>query len=220
MNKILFYVFATILYLTLSKALAPDNISLEYIKTSKDLKKFIKLSPATAILEKTMKKGYLIKTYYQRYKIVYAYRPPKLIIVRTKRTLAEKTSKYIGMSLFRIDEDNKISTVPMPPGYLFIGNKKYGRWLYKDKIAYWKFYQSYKKLPQYFGWGSFTPDKKFLVEAKSYEKDNTPFLGLSNEFGHKGSVTNKFLPEDTKKSGFRRVKFRNLFRNYRKMNYN
>ncbi len=220
MNKLLFYFLSTLLFLTLSKLLAPDNISLEYIKTPNDLKKIIKLAPASAILEKTMKKGYLIKTYYQKYRILYAYRPPREIIVRTKRRLAEKSSKYLGMSLFRIDEDKNINTIPMPPGYLMTGNKKYGRWVLQNQTYYWKFYQTYRRLPKYFGWGAFSPDREFYLKAKEHEKAGKPFSGLNKEFGAEGSITSKFLPHKQSSSLYNRIKFGNLFKNYFKTNYN
>ncbi len=220
MNNIIIYILLLVSYLSLNRAIAPDNLGLEYIRTSKDLEKIIKHYPATAILERIMTKGYIIKTYYQKYKIVYAHRSPREIIVRTRRRFAASSKKYVGMSLFNIDEQQNISTTPMPPGTIFLDNEKFGQWYFKSSEYFWKFYRSYKRLPIFLGWGSFRPSKQFYENSQINKKEKKAFLGLENEFGAKGEITLQFLPRSKNNEIFKSIKFGNLFKKYLKTNYN
>lgn len=220
MNKVIIYILLLVSYLSLNRAIAPDNLGLEYIRSSKDLEKLIKHYPATAILERIMTKGYIIKTYYQKYKIVYAHRSPRDIIVRTRRRFAESSKPYVGMSLFSIDEDKKISTLAMPPGTIFLNNEKFGQWYFKSSQYFWKFYRSYRRLPIYLGWGSFRPSKEFFETSQVNKKAKKPFMGLEQEFGATGEITLQFLPRSQKNEIFNSIKFGNLFKKYLKTNYN
>jgi len=219
-NKIIIYIILLVSYLSLNRAIAPDNLGLEYIRTSQDLSKIIKHYPATAILERIMTKGYIIKTYYQKYKIVYAHRSPREIIVRTRRRFAEQSKRFVGMSLFSIDEDKNINTIPMPPGIIFINNQKFGQWYFKSAEYFWKFYRSYRRLPIYLGWGSFRPSKEFYEVSQESTNAKLPYFGLDNQFGAKGEITLQYLPRPQKHQLFNSIKFGNLFKRYLKTNYN
>jgi len=218
MNKIALYISLLASYFFVNKIVAPENVGIKAIKTTKDLKDVIKSSPASAILIKTMVKGYLIKTYYQKYRVVYGFYEPEDIIVKTKKFLAEESKKYIGMSLFRI-QGEEISTLPLPPGSLFINNSQFGRWQFQDKIFYWKFYANYSSFPSILGWGNFVPTKEFSEKVNLHITQNKPFTGENKEFGEKGFITEKFIPVIYRQRSPVFYKLKYLFNDYRKTNY-
>lgn len=213
MIKAFFYLFVFSFYLILSKTLSPDNSGLEYIKRSKDLNKYIKRYPSEVILLETLTKGFLIKTYYQRFKLVTPYNSPVEMIFRSRRSFAENNKKYKGMSVFRKKSTNEYESLPMPPGTLFIGNQQYGRWRFKEGEQKWTFYNAYALLPRFFNWKDFRPSKKLYKKILSYKAKNIPYTG--NEFKEKNIKSNE------KKIKVRnKYPFRGLLTQYLKTNYN
>lgn len=219
MNKVIFYTVLIASYLVLSKTFNPDNSGVEYIRTSEELNKIIFRVPSEAILLQTLSKGFLIKTYYQRYKIVYGFHPPREIVVRTRRSHAENTKKYLGMSVFRKHSSGFFETLPLPPGSQFIGNRQFGRWVFKNKEYYWTFYRAYKDFPRLFGWNNFNATKSFFNELKQHRENKIPFLGTQNEFGESGKITQSFVKIPKNKSGLDAIRFKTLFTEYLKVNY-
>ncbi|MCB9092817.1 MAG: hypothetical protein H6621_04150 [Halobacteriovoraceae bacterium] len=219
MNRILFYISFVAIYLAMSKSFGPDNTGIEYIRRAKDLSSLIYKAPATAILTQNFTKGYLIKTYYQKYKIIYGFQPSREVVVRTKRSFAEYTKKYVGMSLFRIDSNGSINTTPMPPGSLYIGNRQFGKWTFEHGEYSWKFYGAYKNFPKHFGWGEFKPTKTFYKAITENLEKGLPFTGLNHEFGQGGEITEKYIPSDTRRFGIDQIKLNTLISEYFKTNY-
>ncbi len=220
MNKTIFYSILIVCYLALSKTFSPDNSGVEYVRRSKDLEKIIQRTPAEAILIQTQSKGFLIKTYYQRYKIIYGFHPPREFVVRTKRSFADYSKKFIGMSLFRKRLGGSIETTPMPPGSLFIGNRQFGRWIFKDGDYTWAFYRAYQSFPRLFGWQEFNPTRTFFTKLLDYEKKGVPFHGESNDFGKDGKITQKFIKAASNRDGLNAMRLKTLFNEYLKINYN
>ncbi len=219
MNKTFFYSALVVAYLALSKTFSPDNSGVEYVRRTQDLEKIIKRVPAEAILLQTQSKGFLIKTYYQRYKIVYGFHPPREIVVRTKRSFADYSSNFQGMSLFRKRVGGTVETTPLPPGSLFIGNRQFGRWIFKDNDYSWAFYRAYQGFPRLFGWFGFNPTRSFFKKLLEFEKKGVPFHGENNDFGKNGTITAKFIKNTSNKDGLNSVRVRTLFNEYLKLNY-
>lgn len=219
MNKVILYSILIVTYLVLSKTFSPDNSGIEYIRRSRDLAQIIQRAPAEAILLHTQSKGFLIKTYYQRYKIIYGFHPPREIVVRTKRSFAEYSKKFVGMSLFRKRSGGVIETTAMPPGSLFIGNRQFGRWVFLEDDYSWSFYRAYKNFPKLFGWYDFKPSRKFFKKLLDYEKKGVPFHGEDNDFGQNGKVTSQFIKAPSSKEGLNAMRFKTLFNEYLKLNY-
>ena len=69
------------------------------------------------------------------------------------------------MSVFRRKDPSQEgigSTLPLPPGALYVGDLAFGRWVYRDSgEKVWKFHRAYRNFPQFLGWKDFSPNIEF-----------------------------------------------------------
>ena len=70
MYKIFLYTILMITYLGLAKALSPSEHGVQYLQNERAFPKIIKGNQSTAILIDTHATGFLIKTYYQKYRVI------------------------------------------------------------------------------------------------------------------------------------------------------
>lgn len=194
MNKFSFYILLILIFLGISKSFSPSEKRTIHLENEKVYVNIFHESPMTLILLESFSVGFIIKTYYQRYKIVHAFKTPEQIILRTSKSFWEKNLKNHGMSLFSRDERNNTFTTPMPPGAIFIGDPAYGTWELTDYGAKaWVFHRTYKNFPTLLGWGDFDPTQDFYQKMKLYESDRKAFYGLNDEFGTNGTISKNFL---------------------------
>lgn len=220
MGRVLYYVLLILIYLGIAKGLAPSEFGIDYIRSNRDLSKLIPGAPITAVLIDTHSTGFIIKTYYQKYRVIYGFQTVEELIVKTSSNFAEISKAHIGLSLFRRDSQKTESFTPIPPGSLYIGNKEYGFWKYQkgDKRT-WKFYRVYRNLPKFFGWGDFRPSQQFYAELRQALKSDTPFIAEEYGFGPTGERTQKYFPDYFKNTSDNKVTLTQLLKNYIKTNY-
>ncbi len=201
MNKISIYILLILLFLGISTNISTTDQKVRYVANERVLSGFFPGSPMSLILMDSFTTGFLIKTYYQRCKIIRGFSEPETIIIQTQKKFWKKNVQNIGMSIFRrYEKGNYESSVPMPPGTVFIGNPAFGYWQKKDSgNKVWQFHHAYKLFPLYLNWGAFRPDHNFSKHIRQYVELDQPTFGPNNEFGLKGSVTHKNfrLPENT-----------------------
>ena len=193
MNKIGFYIVLILIFLGLSKSFSPRESKIVYIKNQRVFKNFFTGAPLSIILVESFKTGFFIKSYYQRYRVIYGFQKPYYITVRTSQSFWENNLQNIGMSLFRREEKALAeSSVPMPPGVLYLNNYSYGSWVrHESGNRIWQFHKAYREnqglnFPQFFGWNSYLPTKKFWEVAQIYLREERAFYGLNKEFGTEG----------------------------------
>jgi len=209
----------TILYLGLAKALSPSEIGVHYLQNEKVFSKLIKGEKSTVILVDTHATGFLIKTYYQKYRVISGYDTVEDLIVRTSKEFARKNLDNIGLSLYRKTE-SKEEFLPLPPGSFYIGNREFGSWYTNKKgRTVWRFHRAFKNFPKYLGWGNFRPDENFFQEMRSSMALNKPFYGTNNEFGPLGTVTQKNFPHFFKDERMKKVDMKALLLEYFKENF-
>jgi len=218
MNKISIYTLLILIYLGLSKSFSLSEKGTTYIKNQQMLASLFLGAPTTVILVDYFDAGLLIKTYFHRYKVIHGFKKTEFITSRVSGQFFQDNLANLGMSIFsRSDRDGKESSVPMPPGSLFVADHAYGSWVIQEQEKVWQFHRAYKTFPQKFGWGDFVPSMEFYKRLNAYEVENRPYYGLNNEFGTEGSVTKaanlKPSADDTElsvnwKRFFGRYKFR------------
>lgn len=194
MNKLSLYILLVLIFLGLSKSFSPSEHQTSYIANEKFYDRNFSGFPMSIILVDSFYTGFIIKTYYHRYKLVHAFAPPDFITVRTSKEFWTKNFKNLGMSLFRRKSTTSSSTVPLPPGSLYIGDPSYGTWVYLpsgEKV--WEFHRAYRHFPNTFYWKDFAPDDQFHTQMKAHLKNNQAFYGINNEFGESGSLTSQFF---------------------------
>lgn len=191
MNKISLYILLILIFLGLSKSFSPMERDSLYIENERVFPSFFPGAPITLILIDSFEKGLAIKTYYQRYSLVHAFRPPEEITARVSKEFWNKNLSNLGMSLFRRRERDMIeSTTAEPPGALFLGDPSYGSWEYDNSgEKFWVFHRPYRHFPKILGWGKFRPSYTFYKQLMTNSAQGVIFYGPHNEFGTKGEVT-------------------------------
>jgi len=219
MQKLFLYFMLVIAYLGLAKALSPTELGMDYVPNEKGLSKAIPGQNVTVILTDTHATGFIIKTYYQKYRLVHGFQGVEEMIVRTSRDFALKSKNNIGMSIFR-RTDGVEENIPMPPGVTFVGNRGFGEWRPDKKgQTRWRFYRAYKNLPRYLGWGGWRPVPEFYEQYVSHRERNKPFYGLDHEFGSDGRVTRKNFPNFFKPERQQKIDLKSLLLRYFKENF-
>lgn len=219
MYKFFLYSMLMILYLGLAKALSPSEIGVHYLQNERGFSKLVKSPFATVILVDTHATGFLIKTYYQKYRLISGYDTVEELIVRTSKEFAKRNLPHIGLSVYRRFDDQE-EFVPLPPGSLYINNREFGEWKPNKKgIVKWRFNKSFKNFPRYLGWGKWRPDETFYQSMKSHVTLNKPFYGLKNEFGPSGKVTRQNFPHFFKDERMKKVEMKTLLLEYLKENF-
>jgi hypothetical protein len=221
MNKVIVYVVLIIIYLGLSKSFSPSEFGINYVLNEKSLAEMIKGKPVTVILSDMHSSGFIIKTYYHKYKVIHGFQTYEELIVRTSRGFSKKHKNHIGLSIFRrYDDDRDEDFTPLPPGLLFVGDRKFGTWKFADSgDKVWSFYRVYRNLPTYLGWGKFRINETFYKKAQYHITQKKPYYGLNNEFGLNGEVTKKAFKQFFERQVPQKVNFKDFFRDYLRQNF-
>lgn len=208
-----------ILYLGLAKALSPSEIGVHYLQNERAFAKLIKSPSSTVILVDTHATGFLIKTYYQKYRIISGFDSIEELIVRTNKEFAKRNIPNIGLSVYR-KSDTKEEFIPLPPGSLYLNNPEFGEWKPNKKGQIkWRFSKSYKNFPKYLGWGNFRPDLEFYQQMRASVSQLKPFYGPNNEFGFDGEITRKNFPHFFKEERLKKVDLKTLLVEYFQENF-
>lgn len=220
MYKFFLYVILTIAYLGLAKALSPSEVGVQYLQNEKAFGKIMKGNSISAVLIDMHSTGFLIKTYYQKYRVITDYDNIEEVIVRTSREFAKKNMANIGLTLYRKYE-NKEETLPLPPGSMYIGKEEYGSWRPSKTTGKtrWIFWKAYKDFPKYFGWGKWRPDESFFQAMRSSQVTGKPFYGLEDEFGANGKVTRENFPQFFRAERTKKIDMKDLLIEYFKENF-
>ncbi len=191
MNKFSIYVLLILIYLGLSKSFSPSEQHSPYLIDERVFSNFFQDPPLEVILIDSFQTGFLIKTYFQKFKVFHGFKQPEIRIIRTSHDFWTKNIKNLGMSLYQhLSVDKEWHTAPMPPGVVYIGNPSFGTWeLENDGKKYWKFFRAYRHFPEMLSWKSFVPSYHFYEKILIHKKHQKAFYGLHNEFGEKGTIT-------------------------------
>jgi hypothetical protein len=219
MYKFFLYTMLIIIYLGLAKTLSPSELGVQYLQNEKGFSKLIKSKMTTVILIDTHATGFLIKTYYQKYRVIRGYDEVEELIVRTSKEFARRNLSHIGLSIYR-RLDEKEEYLPLPPGSLYIDRLEFGEWRTNKKgIIKWRFHKAFKNFPKYLGWGKFRPDIEFFQQLKSNVNLNRPYFGAHHEFGPDGKITQESFPHFFNDERMKKVELKSLMLEYLKENF-
>lgn len=221
MNKLMVYSLLLLLYLTLSKSLSPSELGINYVNTSKDLGQLIKGAPVSGILIDAHKTGFLIKTYYLKYKVVYGFQSYEELIVRTSSRFFKEHEDKIGLATFRRKKQNQeVNLTPLPPGSIFVNDSNFGKWVKnKKKEKVWRFSRVYRQLPLYLGWDDYKMTWKEFEGIEEALKKNEPYTGLKDYFGMTGKLTLKSFPQHFERRNKYIMTWKDFLKNYFKENF-
>jgi hypothetical protein len=221
MNKIILYIILILTYLILNKSFSPSEFGINYVQNEMKISEIITGSPLEVILIDMHTTGFLIKTYYHKYRIVHGFQNVEEIIVKTSSKYFNLHQKHLGLSIFRRYELKELENfTPLPPGSLFIDNKEFGRWTTSpsgDKV--WRFHRTYRNIPIYLGWGEYRPNKDFHEALKQHIGQDKVFFGTNNEFGPHGNVTKENFTNFFKHKKTNEINFKQFIKDYFKDNF-
>ena len=193
MNKIFSIIFLVLLYLSIWPVKSQKNTF--YVAHQGHFSNMFHDEndrPIDVILKDTFQTGFLIKTYYMKFKVIYGFRDPEDITVRTSKHFFFANDPNREMSVFRRSErkDSPDGFVPLPPGALFIGDPAYGYWETEESgESRWRFLRGHKKFPEYLNWGDFRPTRNFSQILETHKNEGKAFYGINNEFGTEGMAS-------------------------------
>lgn len=219
MYKFFLYCMLVILYLGLAKTLSPSELGISYLQNEKSFSKLTDKPNVTFILTDTHVTGFLIKTYYQKYRVISGHEEVEDLIIRSSKEFTQKNLDHIGLSIYR--RINGIEEfMPLPPGSMYINNPEFGEWIKnEDGELEWHFSKAYKNYPRYLGWTDFRPTQKFYKELMLNKRIGQPYYGPNNEFGPQGSITQKAFPHFFSEERRKKMDLKTLLIDYFKENF-
>ncbi len=222
MNKFITYGLLIITYLTLSKSLSPNEFGIKYINSDEALAKLIPGETISVVLTDIHSTGFIIKTYYQKYKVIYGFQSYEEIIIRTSRSFMERNIPYIGMSVLRRHRNNEEdSFTPLPPGSVFVGDKNFGTWVNtKSGKKKWRFFRVYRQIPKYLGWNDYTPTLNTFHQIQRHIIQDKPYFGENQEFGSNGTITQQAFPKYFERQKPNSINLKTFLKTYFKENFN
>ncbi len=185
------------------------------VRLQKELDRF----PEYAIILNDMRsEGNFFTDYYHQYKIV---------TNRAEDTAAHEqvlgdwqrvsTSFYrrhfndLGMVLAAKTVGGAKSNIPQPPGYQYIGNQRYGRWVERDGMSFWEFYGKYALISSVFGMLHRPYYRRDYDVFRDHQRRGRSYYGTRNEFGSRGTETRKrhanFFQRRQRRENLRRQAF-------------
>jgi len=219
MYKFFIYSMLVVLYLGLAKTLSPSEMGISYLQNEKSFAKITNKPHVTFILIDTHVTGFLIRTYYQKYRVISGHEEVEDLILRSSKEFTQKNLENIGLSIYRRDNGVEEFT-PLPPGSLYINDPEFGEWKKNaggERV--WHFNKTYKNFSRYLGWNDFLPTEKFYNELLLNKSIGKPFYGLKQEFGPHGEVTKKAFPHFFNEDRRKKMDFKTLLFNYFKENF-
>ena len=215
MNKAAVYIFLILIYLAIAKSSSHNEIGAFYINTTDDIDKLVTGAPVSVILTDIHTTGFLIKSHYQKWRVVHGYRSSEEIIVQSSPKFTFQNKDHVGMEIFRRSSENLIAnSTPLPPGSIFLDDPAFGRWREDNGIKSWRFYRAYRHLPSSLGWGDFRPNYDFAKQIQIHIEQNKPFFGFKNEFGSSGSFSQKAFPDFFSKNRQKSNTLKKMFKHY------
>ena len=200
------YILVIFSFLGLSKSFSLHEKKNSFVKNKQSLSRLLKGKPLSVISVDSFKTGLMIKSYYLKVIVIFPSHRYLLRsyvetrIIRVSKQYYGENIGHIGMSIFRRSDKKNVgeSSIPMPPGSLYIGDTSYGKWVeHASGKKIWTFHKDYEHFPEWFRWDDFRPDVEFFRVLKMHMENQRPFYGLQKKFG-----TNKLMAVQQQKNSY------------------
>ncbi|MFP4348305.1 MAG: hypothetical protein ACOCWY_01070 [Thermodesulfobacteriota bacterium] len=147
------------------------------------------------ILENMKEEGNFFKDHYHRYRVVQGDDAAVTDWLRVPEEFYQANEPFMGMVLAAKKEGENI-TEPIPPGYQYVGDTRYGNWRTDDRgRSFWEFYGKYALLSNLFG-GWYRPVYRDDYDAYRYNRSrNIPYFGRNNQYGTSGAIVKQAKPD-------------------------
>lgn len=146
----------------------------------------------TISLEDMKEEGFFFKDYLHRYQIITGEKVDITNWMAVDESYFSRHTEHLGMALVTKSEDGKITTIPAPAGYQYVGNPKYGQWRTDSSGgSFWEFYGKYAMLQSALGLASSLIHRRDYDGYLDHRQRGLPYYGKNNEYGTNGSLTKK-----------------------------
>ncbi len=165
------------------------------------LKKELSQYPQYSIILEDMKEeGNFFKEYYHKYKVIYAKRVDQkdsltfytdiLDWQKVPKKEFRKYFNYLGMVITSKTPDGQVTQTAYPPGYQYVGNPRYGRWVTDSRgNSFWEFYGKWMFLSSMFNMFGRPVYRNDWNDYRRYSRRGEPWFGRGKEYGTFGSRT-------------------------------
>ena len=141
------------------------------------------------VLDDMREEGSVFTKYYHRYLITQGDKKVQADWIEVSESIYKKYEPFLG------SEKDGVNNTPHPPGYHYVGNPGYGRWVDRGGTSFWEFYGQYALMRDLLGWGGgFGMNRYDYDDYRSHRRDRRPYYGRNREYGTQGSVTQKQKP--------------------------
>lgn len=110
---------------------------------------------------------------------------------RVSNTFFRQHANNLGMVLAAKTVGGEKSSIPQPPGYQYIGNQQYGRWVERDGTSFWEFYGKYALISSLFGMMHSPFYRHDYNVFRDHHRRGRAYYGRRNQFGSNGTETRK-----------------------------
>ena len=134
--------------------------------------------------------------YYHKYKIVVSGGSRKTGWEEVSAGFYQRHRDHLGMTIYSKPEgvfEDEATTVAAPPGYAYVGNKRYGYWQERNGQSFWVFYGRYALFRDLF-WGSSYYRPVYRRNWSSYRtsmRSGRAYYGPRREYGTSGTRTQR-----------------------------
>ncbi len=158
----------------------------------------------SVILEDMQISGNFFKSYYHKYKILYAesvatqgdtgaeLKTRDRGWVEVSKSFFTAYEGYLGMAILTKSPNDQATRVQQPPGYQYVGDNRYGRWQ-RDSSggSFWVFYGQYSLLRDLLGTSTYPIRRGHWDDYRGSYSRGKPYFGSGSKpyYGTKGSIT-------------------------------
>ena len=145
------------------------------------------------VLEDMRQEGSMFPKFYHRYEVVNDWRSYSTDWLQVPENLYNRYLPYLGMVVWlRSAEGGEEEEWFEPPGYAYMGKKKYGKWKkHASGKKYWQFNPEYGHLRRYQKSPVYQGDYQLYHQA---HLKHQPYFGAKRQYGTGGSYTKQMFP--------------------------
>jgi len=146
------------------------------------------------ILEDMKEDGSIFTHYFHKYKIAQLEKSWVTGWEEVSESFYRQNENFLGMTL-AAKKDGTQSNQVGPPGYNFVGDSNYGQWRTDSNgSSFWEFYGKYRMFTDVLGFFTGPIYRHDYNDYHSYRSQRRPFFGRNNQYGTRGSYTQKHNP--------------------------
>lgn len=146
------------------------------------------------ILEDMKREGNFFTSYYHKFRVIQDDYAWSTDFMKVPESVYRQFQPLLGM-VVAAKKDGKAATAAAPPGYQYVGDKRYGRWRTDTGgRSFWEFYGQYSMMRNLMG-GWYRPIYRGDYDAyRQSRSKNAPFFGKTHTYGTAGTVAKQANP--------------------------